>query len=97
MNQFLPRSTLRPEVAAFLCRQHRLLVGDPWLAARSGATRAVRGPGTGQTTAPVVEGDAAGIEAAGPVSASGPWRSMKPLQRQQLKLRLAVKTVAASL
>lgn len=101
MNQFLPRSTLRPEVAAFLCRQHRLPIGDQWLAARGGATRAVVDPGTGQPIAPVAEGGAADMAVAGPVGRkvfeSAPWRSTKPAQRQQLELRLADKTVAVSL
>ncbi|WP_321886164.1 aldehyde dehydrogenase family protein [Burkholderia cenocepacia] len=93
MSLFLPPSTLRPDVSAFLGRQHRLLIGDEWVAARSGATRTVLDPGTGKPIATVAEGGAADIDAAVAAARkafeSGPWPLMKPAERQLLMLRLA--------
>lgn len=78
--------------AAFLGREHRLLIGGKWLSAVSGKVFETYDPGTGQTIARVAEGDAADVDlavaAARRAFASGPWPRMSPSERSRLIWRI---------
>jgi aldehyde dehydrogenase (NAD+) len=70
----------------------RMLIGGQWVPAVSGKTFESRDPATGKLLAKVAEGDAEDIERA--VTAArrafdGPWRKVKPFERQQMLLKLA--------
>ena len=85
-------TTLPHPTTAFLAGKHRLLIDGKWIAAKSGKTFESRNPATGELLAHVAEGDAADIDlavAAARRAFNGPWRKMKPYERQQILLKLA--------
>jgi aldehyde dehydrogenase (NAD+) len=91
MNQ-LASTALPHPTTAFLAGKHRLLIDGKWVAAKSGKTFESRNPATGEILAHVAEGDAADIDlavAAARRAFNGPWRKMKPYERQQILLKLA--------
>jgi aldehyde dehydrogenase (NAD+) len=70
----------------------RMLISGQWVEAASGKTFESRDPATGELLARVAEGDAADIDraVAGARRAfDGPWRKVKPYERQQMLLKLA--------
>jgi phenylacetaldehyde dehydrogenase len=79
--------------AAFLRREHRLLIGGKWVSARSGKTREVHDPGTGAVVAQIAEADAQDVDdavrAARAAFERGPWRTTKPNERTRLLWKLA--------
>jgi len=60
--QFVP--PIGQKVSAFLAREHKLLIGGRWVAARSGGMFDTFDPGTGRVIARVAEGEAADIDLA---------------------------------
>jgi aldehyde dehydrogenase (NAD+) len=73
-------------------RPKRLLIGGEWVEAASGRTFPSVNPSTGKEIADVAEGGPEDVERA--VDAArrafeGPWRSLRPTQRQNLILALA--------
>jgi aldehyde dehydrogenase (NAD+) len=70
----------------------RMLISGQWVEAASGKTFESRDPATGELLARVAEGDAADIDravAAARRAFDGPWRKVKPYERQQMLLKLA--------
>ena len=70
----------------------RLLIGGRWEPAASGKTFETRNPATGEVLALVAEGDHADVDravAAARAAFEGPWRRMKPDERQALMHRFA--------
>lgn len=70
----------------------RLLIDNQWVEAASGKSFATIDPGTGRVLAHVAEGGAEDIDRA--VAScrrafEGPWRKVKPYERQELLLKLA--------
>ncbi len=82
-----------PKVAAFIDRQHKMLIGSEWSDSVSGDTLGVLDPATGAQIARVPRGDAQDIDRA--VSAArrafedSDWSRMRPVQRERLLWRLA--------
>jgi phenylacetaldehyde dehydrogenase len=74
--------------AAFLGREHRLLIDGKWAPAVSGKEFDTYDPGTGRVIARVAEGDAADVDlavaAARRAFTSGSWQSMTPSDRGRL-------------
>jgi aldehyde dehydrogenase (NAD+) len=70
----------------------RLLIGADWVEAQSGRTFDTLDPGTGKVLASVAEGDAGDVDravAAARAAFEGPWRKVKPYERQELLLKLS--------
>jgi aldehyde dehydrogenase (NAD+) len=70
----------------------RMLISGRWVEAASGKTFESRDPATGELLAQVAEGDAEDIDravAAARRAFDGPWRKVKPYERQQMLLKLA--------
>jgi aldehyde dehydrogenase (NAD+) len=70
----------------------RMLISGRWIEAASGKTFESRDPATGKLLAQVAEGDAEDIDravAAARRAFDGPWRKVKPYDRQQMLLKLA--------
>jgi aldehyde dehydrogenase (NAD+) len=70
----------------------RMLIGGKWVEAASGRTFSSINPATGEVLAEVAEGDAEDIDRAVAAARSafdGPWRRVKPFERQNLLLKLA--------
>jgi aldehyde dehydrogenase (NAD+) len=70
----------------------RMLISGRWVEAASGKTFESRDPATGVLLAQVAEGDAEDIDravAAARRAFDGPWRKVKPYDRQQMLLKLA--------
>lgn len=70
----------------------RMLIGGRWVAAMSGRTFESRNPATGDLLATVAQGDAEDIDRAVRAARKafeGPWRNVKPYERQAILLRLA--------
>ncbi|WP_421866550.1 aldehyde dehydrogenase family protein [Motiliproteus sp.] len=82
-----------PKAAAFLDRQHRMLIGSRWCDALSGETLEVENPATGELIARIPRGEAADVElavkAARDAFESSDWSRMRPPQREKLMWRLA--------
>lgn len=82
-----------PLAAAFLARDHRLLIGGEWVAPRSVGTIAVYDPATGEQIATVAAGCAADVDravaAAREAFERGPWRSTSGAERARLMWRLS--------
>jgi aldehyde dehydrogenase (NAD+) len=80
-------------VQAFLgAAPKRLLIGGEWVAAASGKTFETRNPATGELLAHVAEAGSEDVDravAAARAAFEGPWRRMKPGERQRIMLRLA--------
>jgi len=69
-----------------------MLIAGQWVPALSGKTFESRDPATGKLLAKVAEGDAEDIDravAAARRAFDGPWRKVKPYERQQMLLKLA--------
>ncbi|ODT19295.1 MAG: betaine-aldehyde dehydrogenase [Hyphomicrobium sp. SCN 65-11] len=70
----------------------KLLIDGKWTEAASGKTFNSINPATGEVLAKVAEGDAVDIDravAAARHAFEGPWRKVKPYERQQLLLKIA--------
>lgn len=70
----------------------RLLIGGKWVEASSGKSFAAEDPATGERLATVAEGGAQDVDDAvreARRAFDGPWRKLKPYDRQRLLLRLA--------
>ncbi|MGD9536347.1 MAG: aldehyde dehydrogenase family protein [Alphaproteobacteria bacterium] len=70
----------------------RMLIDGKWVEAVSGKTFDTINPSTGEVLAVVAEGDKADIDravAAARRAFDGPWRKVKPFERQNLLLKLA--------
>ena len=74
-------------------RPKELLIGGEWVPAASGKTFPSVNPSTGQVVAELAEGDAEdanrAVAAARQAFDEGPWRTMKPAQRQSIVWALA--------
>jgi phenylacetaldehyde dehydrogenase len=81
------------KTAAFLGREHKLLIGGKWVPAQSGKVFDTHDPGTGRVIARVAEGDAVDIDlavkAARQAFESGPWSRITPSERGRLVWKLA--------
>jgi phenylacetaldehyde dehydrogenase len=84
---------LSQPTAAFLSRNHKLLIDDEWVAAASGKTFPVYTPATGAVLAHVAEADREDVDravrAARRAFDEGPWRRMTGSQRGRLLWKLA--------
>jgi phenylacetaldehyde dehydrogenase len=82
-----------PAVAAFLKREHRLLIGGEWVAPADGGSIAVFNPATGDQIASVAAAGArdvdAAVAAARKTFETGAWRGMSGATRAKLLWRLA--------
>lgn len=78
---------------AFLAHRHGLWIDGAHVPAASGERRTVIDPATGAPIAEVAEGGAADIDravaAARAAFDTGPWRALRPVERERLLLRLA--------
>ncbi|MBM9468691.1 aldehyde dehydrogenase family protein [Nakamurella leprariae] len=83
-------ATLRPEVTAFLHRDHALIIGDQRPAASDGGLLDVHDPATGALIARVAAGTAADVDAAvAAARAALPvWNDLSPAARADLLWRL---------
>ncbi|MBX9451599.1 MAG: aldehyde dehydrogenase family protein [Mesorhizobium sp.] len=81
------------KTAAFLRREHKLLIDGKWISSLSGAVFDTYDPGTGGVIAQVSEGDGADIDlavrAARRAFEAGPWSRMSPSERGRLLWKLA--------
>ena len=85
--------TVGQKVSAFLAREHKLLIGGSWVAARSGKSFETYDPGTGKVIARVAEGDAGDIdravEAARQAFEGGEWGRITASDRGRMIWKLA--------
>jgi len=88
----MPAST-PADVAAFLTREHGLLVGGRWRPSRTGRTMVSTNPATGRPLAELALGDQSDVDdavtAARAALTEPAWRDITPLQRGELLHRLA--------
>lgn len=88
----LPAAT-PPGVAAFIAREHGLLIAGRWQPGRSGRTMTSLNPATGRPLATLAVADEADVDAAVAAARSAladpAWRDISPLQRGELLHRLA--------
>lgn len=93
MNISLRKPALGSAAAAFLNKQHKLLIGGKWVDALSGETLAVQDPATEEVIAHVPAGGEADVDravtAARRAFESGPWARISPAARQKLVWSLA--------
>jgi phenylacetaldehyde dehydrogenase len=93
MNTLFVHPRIGQETAAFLAREHKLLIGGKWVPARSGKAFETYDPGTGKVIARVAEGDAADIDlavkAARKAFEGGPWSRISPSDRGRMIWKLA--------
>jgi acyl-CoA reductase-like NAD-dependent aldehyde dehydrogenase len=79
--------------AALSSTPTQLLIGGEWRDAASGRTFAVVNPATGEPLTHVAQGDAedvdAAVRAARRAFTDGPWRRLKPAERQRIVWRIA--------
>jgi 5-carboxymethyl-2-hydroxymuconate semialdehyde dehydrogenase len=85
---------LESSVERFLAAPVRkMLIDGKWVEAASGKTFETLNPATGEVLARVAEGDAEDVDravrAARRAFESGPWRRMRPAERERLLLRIA--------
>jgi phenylacetaldehyde dehydrogenase len=82
-----------PKVAAFLVRDHKLLIGGDWVAPSGSGTIAVFNPATGEQISQVAAGDTVDVDRAVAAARSaferGAWRGMSGATRTKLIWRLA--------
>lgn len=78
-------------VRAFVEREHRLLIGGEWVAARSGETFATYNPADGAVLARVAAGDAADVDRAVVAAreAAPAWGQMLPAERERILRQFA--------
>lgn len=93
MNAPYVHPKIGPRAAAFLAREHKLLIDGKWVPALSGKRFDTFDPGTGRVIAKIAEGDAADIDravaAARRAFEDGPWRKITPNERGKMIWRLA--------
>lgn len=93
MNALFVHPQIGQRAAAFLAREHRLLIDGKWVPARSGKVFDTYDPGTGRVIARVAEGDAADIDlavkAARQAFESGPWSRIPASDRGRMIWKLA--------
>jgi phenylacetaldehyde dehydrogenase len=93
MNTVFVHPRIGQKAAAFLAREHRLLIGGKWVGARSGKVFETYDPGTGRVIARVAEGDAADIDLAVKTARqafeSGPWSRTTPSDRGRMIWKIA--------
>jgi len=93
LNSLFVHPRIGSKAAAFLSREHKLLIGGKWLPAKSGKVFGTYDPGTGRTIARVAEGDAADIDlavkAARQAFEDGPWSKISPSDRARMIRKLA--------
>jgi|TARA_B110000503_G_scaffold143702_1_gene247245 phenylacetaldehyde dehydrogenase len=85
-------SVLKPEVKAFLEKEHELWIDGEWTATRCGATAPVYDPASGEEIGRIAMAGAADIDAAVQAAKKafeGSWRATSPQERELLMLRLA--------
>ncbi len=82
-----------PKVAAFLAREHRLLIGGDWVTSSGTGTIAVFDPATGEQISRTAAADSADVDravaAARAAFERGAWRGMSGATRTKLIWRLA--------
>ncbi len=87
------KPALGSAAAAFLAKQHQLLIDGKWVDARSGETFSVEDPATQEVIGHVPAGDRADIDlavaAARRAFESGPWSRISPGDRSRLVWKLA--------
>ena len=79
-------------IASTAIPRHRLLIGDRWQEAASGATFPIEDPALGEVVAFGAAGDATDIDLAvraARLALEGPWSQLTPMQRTRLILNLA--------
>ena len=93
MESLFVHSRIGQKAAAFLGREHKLLIGGRWVPAASGKMFDTFDPGTGRVIARVAEGDAADIDlavaAARQAFESGPWGRVTPSERSCMIWKIA--------
>ncbi|WP_319799610.1 aldehyde dehydrogenase family protein [Acidisoma silvae] len=93
MNYMVNGTGLSAENQGFLKKRHKLMIGGAWVDALSGKMFPVFNPANGQEIAQVAEAQAEDVDravaAARKAFESGPWPSMKPVERSKLIWRLA--------
>lgn len=91
--QIAPQREPSPNVARFLKRKPRLLIGGEWVESRSASRIPVVDPATGAQIAEVADANAEDVDravaAARKAFESGPWPEMRPAQREALIWKLA--------
>src|ERR1700683_3093473 len=92
MTIIMEKPALGSAAAAFLAKDHKLLIDGKWVAAQSGKTIAVEDPATEETIAHVPAGEKADIDlavaAARRAFESGPRGGISPADRSRLVWRL---------
>ncbi|MCO5977030.1 aldehyde dehydrogenase family protein [Ideonella oryzae] len=88
------RHLVTEQTLAFLSLpEHRLLIDNEWVAARSGETFETINPATEKIVGKIAFADAfdvdAAVQAARRALDDGPWSRMRPAERQRLMLKLA--------
>jgi phenylacetaldehyde dehydrogenase len=82
-----------PNVARFLKRKPKLLIGGEWVDSHSSGRVPVLDPATGAKISEIVDADAVDVDravaAARKAFESGPWHEMRPAEREALMWRLA--------
>lgn len=84
--------TIYPELAAFLSRPTKLLIGGQWVEAASGKTFETLNPATAEVLAHVAEGDQEDVNRAVQAARKafeGPWSQITPAERSRLIWKLA--------
>lgn len=91
MTEIADRIPIHPDVAAFLRREHRLLIAGEWVTARSGETFETLNPATGLLLARVATGGADDIDRAVQAARAAfpAWAGVPPNARERLLHRFA--------
>ncbi len=88
-----PLASVSDETKTFLKRRHQLFYGGEYHDPKEGGRRDVVDPATGKVIANVADAKKADVDAAVRASRNafenGPWRTMKPNERQKILWRLA--------
>jgi phenylacetaldehyde dehydrogenase len=86
-------TALSPEVAEFVAKQHKLLIGGQWIAPAAGGSFPVYDPATDEVVAHVADGGPEDVNravaAARTAFDGGPWRRMTASERGRLIWKLA--------
>jgi phenylacetaldehyde dehydrogenase len=86
---------MSPKLAAFVPRQHRLMIGGEWVDALSGQRLEVHDPGTGEVVGSIPNAGAADVNravlAARHAFDDGPWSKMSGADRGKLIWKLAAR------
>ena len=84
--------TIPPRPTLLDVQQQDMLIGGKRVPALSGKRFETRNPATGELLATVAQGGAEDVDRAVKAARAafeGPWRRMKPVERQRIMLRLA--------